>query len=225
MAKERFSRGRCAARRDLTRFLEAERGDFISTPPQMRRPYFPGFKLFCNTWGERMRSRRSYFLLVAFPAPPLEASQGGVQAAATAWTWAGVVPSLQKGGRFRRQPWKTAGERVTFAQGCSPAGIQEPPPPAITRALGMRKRRKTRRNKTSLELGAGSWHRRSSPAGWHFISKPAVSLHSCLQAIWCWRHPRSLVPFNAFGGHPSRWTSSTLRGCSPGSAAGVGAHV
>lgn len=79
---------------------------------------------------------------MAFPAPPLEASQGGVQAAATAWTWAGVVPSLQKGGRFRRQPWKTAGERVTFAQGCSPAGIQEPPPPGNYSGFGNAKKEK-----------------------------------------------------------------------------------
>lgn len=74
-----------------------------------------------------MRSLRSYFLLVAFSTPPFEASQDGGQAAARAWTWSGVVPSLQKGGPFRRQPWKTAGEGLTFALGCLPAGIQEPP--------------------------------------------------------------------------------------------------
>lgn len=47
----------------------------------------------------------------------------------------------------------------------------------------------------SLELSAGSWRCRSSPAGWRFISKLAVSLHSCLQAaVWCWHHPHSPVP-------------------------------
>ena len=104
-----------------------------------------------------------------------------------------MVPSLQKGGPFRRQPWKTAGKGVTFARGCLPAGIQEPPG-AITWAEGMQKKEKTRRNKMSLELSAGCQRCRSSPAGWHFISNPAVSLHSCLQAVWCWRHPRSPVP-------------------------------
>lgn len=52
MAKGHFYGQKCEARRDLTRVLEAERGVVFSTSPQMRRPYFTGFKLLLEHLGE-----------------------------------------------------------------------------------------------------------------------------------------------------------------------------
>jgi len=69
------------------------------------------------------------------------------------------MPSLQKGGLFQWQPWKIAGQGVTFAPGCVPAGIQEPPPPTF----GNAKKEKIVRNQVSPELSTAPRRCRSLP--------------------------------------------------------------
>lgn len=120
-----FSQEKCIARREISRFLEAERGGFFSTPPPMR-PDFAGFKLLCNTWGERMRSRWSYFLLVAFPTPPFEASKPACRQLPKPGPGLGCCPPCGRG-PFHRQHWNTTEKGVAFTQGSLPAGIQGPP--------------------------------------------------------------------------------------------------
>lgn len=151
-----------------------------------------------------MRSLGSYFLLVAFSTPLFEAAR--------AWSWTGLMPSLQEQGSFRRQPWKCARKGVGCTEGCLPAGIQEPP--VHYSGFGNVKKNNCPTARCRVPSGV--------PCAIHVISNPAVSPHSCPQAFWCWGHP---VPgaISTSGGHPSRWARNTLGWWPTGSAtAGLG---
>lgn len=82
-----------------------------------------------------MRSSGSYFLLMAFSTPLFEAAR--------AWSWTGLVPSLQEDPSVGN-PGGLPGKGWLSVKGCLPVDIQEPPVHSL--GFGNARKEKTLRN-------------------------------------------------------------------------------